>query len=605
MAGRITPEFRERLLARVDIVDVVGLRVELKKAGSLFKSCCPFHTEKSPSFVVTPDRQTYHCFGCGAHGNAIDFLIEHDRLNYPEAVEELARQVGMELPASDQPSNQGPDLGPIFAVLERAASAYRKQLHAIGKAAGAAAYLQRRGVDDAVTERFGIGYAPRGWDFLLRSLANSGAARDHLTDAGLLVERDHRYYDRFRDRIMFPIHDRRGRVLGFGGRVIGDGEPKYLNTPETPVFHKGRELYGLYQVQQALRLPPRLLVVEGYMDVIALAQFGIPYAVATLGTATTMEHVKRLLRGAPELVFCFDGDRAGRDAAWKALQTTLPLATGRQPIRFLFLPDGADPDTLVRTEGREAFERRIGQAMLLSDYMFEHLTARSDMASAEGRAKLDNDARALIGTMPAGTFRGLLEERLAELVGFGHRSQDGRRPRSLGLRRGPIGGTRALTPLRLALALLLDQPALARHVVELPADWQTANNQGVALLREMIDIVRAYPDITAAALCERWRDHEYESAIRRLSDSRLIAHIPFEGRRAEFVDALGCLNREAQRERRWRRICAARRNSPGDPTTTSDGATGVSGGDFPDRAADTATIGRDEDRAVGDFDKSV
>ncbi|HBG95423.1 MAG TPA: DNA primase, partial [Chromatiaceae bacterium] len=389
MAGLITAEFKERLLARIDIVDLVSARVELKKVGTQFKARCPFHTEKTPSFFVTPERQTYHCFGCGVHGNAIDFLIEYDRLDFREAIEELAHQAGIPLPESNQSPDQGPDLKPLYAMLERAALLFQQQLREHPDAARALDYLKRRGLSGEIAQRFSIGYAPPGWDFLLRSLGGSSTEQQQLLDVGLLAERDGRRYDRFRDRILFPIHDRRGRVIGFGGRVLGDAEPKYLNSPETPVFHKGRELYGLYQMQQAQRRPSRVLVVEGYLDAIALAQFDIPYAVATLGTATTPEHIKRLLRVAPELVFCFDGDRAGRKAAWKALQTALPLASGNQPIRFLFLPDGEDPDTLVRKEGRNAFEQRLTAATLLSDYLFEHLSAEIDLASAEGRAKLD------------------------------------------------------------------------------------------------------------------------------------------------------------------------------------------------------------------------
>ena len=561
MAHHITAEFKERLLSRIDIVDLIGQRVALKKSGKEFSACCPFHNEKTPSFTVSADKQFYHCFGCGAHGNAIDFLIEFDRLNFPEAVEELAQQVGMELPTSDQSFDKGPDLAPLYRILEQAANLYRRQLRDHPDAARAVDYLKQRGLSGEIVKRFGIGFAPPGWDFLLRALGTSRTDQDHLLGAGLLADRDGKRYDRFRDRILFPINDRRGRVIGFGGRVLGDGEPKYLNSPETPVFHKGRELYGLYEVQQVLRQPPRLLVVEGYMDVIALAQFDIPYAVATLGTATTPEHVKRLQRSAPELVFCFDGDRAGRGAAWKALQTALPLATGQQPIRFLFLPDGEDPDTLVRKEGRDAFERRLSDATLLSDFLFEHLAGDLDLTSAEGRAKLDVDARGLIQTMPAGTFRSLLEERLARMVGIGR--PPGGVPSRWPARRGyaaPGGATRAgstaqrLTPLRLAVALVLDQPALAHQASLQPPEWQALDNPGVVLLRELIETALAYPGITPASLCERWRGTEQESAIRRLSDSGLIAHIPAEGREAEFIGALAKLNRAVEEERRWRMI---------------------------------------------------
>ena len=583
MVGRVTPEFKERLLARVDIVDVVALRVPLKKAGALFKACCPFHNEKTPSFVVTPSRQTYHCFGCGAHGNAIDFLIEHDRLSFPEAVEELAQRAGLELPKDGQDAERGPDLAPIFAALERAALMYQRQLREHPDASGAVDYLKRRGLSGEIVKHFGIGFAPPGWDFLLARLGGNPRDLEHLIAAGLIAERDGKRYDRFRERIMFPIQDRRGRIIGFGGRVFGDGEPKYLNSPETPVFHKGRELYGLYQAQRAMRAPPRLLVVEGYMDVIALAQFDLPYAVATLGTATTPEHVKRLLRSAPELVFCFDGDRAGRTAAWKALQTALPLATGQQPIRFLFLPDGEDPDTLVRKEGRDAFEQRLGQATLLSDFLFEHLSAEVDLGSAEGRARLDSEARGLLQGMPTGTYRSLLEDRLSGLVGLGTRPQrqgSRQRPRWEG-RRGSLGaGAQRLTRLRLVIALLLDNPRLVRHIAEMPRDWEQSDKPGVALLRDIAAIAAAYPDITAAALCERWRDTEQESVIRRLSDSGLIDHIPQEGREAELIGALTEMNKEIERERRKRMILAAMRASGEDQGT--DGKTEAKDADGPD-----------------------
>lgn len=549
MAGLITAEFKERLLARIDIVDLVSARVELKKVGTQFKARCPFHTEKTPSFFVTPERQTYHCFGCGVHGNAIDFLIEYDRLDFREAIEELAHQAGLPLPESNQSPDQGPDLKPLYAMLERAALLFQQQLREHPDAARALDYLKRRGLSGEIAQRFSIGYAPPGWDFLLRSLGGSSTEQQQLLDVGLLAERDGRRYDRFRDRILFPIHDRRGRVIGFGGRVLGDAEPKYLNSPETPVFHKGRELYGLYQMQQAQRRPSRVLVVEGYLDAIALAQFDIPYAVATLGTATTPEHIKRLLRVAPELVFCFDGDRAGRKAAWKALQTALPLASGNQPIRFLFLPDGEDPDTLVRKEGRNAFEQRLTAATLLSDYLFEHLSAEIDLASAEGRAKLDAEARGLIQTMPANTFRGLLEKRLIEQVGFGTRPRMQQRVST-----AAGAGALVLTPIRLALALLLDQPSLAQHVVDQPADWKDLDSSGVTLLCELVDKALADPHISSAALCEHWRDHQYGAILHRLSDSRLIAHIPAQGREAEFIDILTRMNHEARREQRSRML---------------------------------------------------
>jgi DNA primase len=560
MVGRITPELKDQLLARTDIVEIVGLRVQLRKAGALYKACCPFHTEKTPSFVVTPARQTYHCFGCGAHGNAIDFLIEFDRLSFPEAVEELAQRAGMPLPA-DGIAPRGPDPKPLYALLEQAATLYCRALREHPARNPAVDYLQRRGLSGEVVERYGVGFAPAGWSFLLDALGRTPEQRKRLATAGLVSERDGRQYDRFRGRIMFPIRDRRGRVVGFGGRVLDDGEPKYLNSPETPVFVKGRELYGLFEGQQVLRKPPRMLLVEGYMDVIALAQFGIDYAVAALGTAATPEHIKRLLRSAPELVFCFDGDAAGRDAAWKALKTALPLATGQQPMRFLFLPDGEDPDTLVRREGKDGFEARLADAKLLSAFLFEHMASRHDPTTPEGRAGLADEVQGLLAGMPPGSYR---EQLTAELGR--HTGQPGMRVRVGGQvdggRRRPRSGRQSpqsLTPLRRAIALLLDDPSRAALVAERPADWRELDNPGISLLAQLVDIACAYPGITSATLVERWRGTEHERTVRRLSEPELIAPIPEEGRAHELAGTIDRLNRDmaAQRraaeiQRRWR-----------------------------------------------------
>lgn len=539
MAGKFPSDFRERLLERTDIADVVGARVQLKKAGGLLKGLCPFHSEKTPSFVVTPTRQTYHCFGCGAHGNAIDFLIEHDRLEFREAVDELAQQAGLELPSELDTAASGPNPKPYYEILEQAAALYRRQLRDHPQARRATEYLRGRGLSADVAARFGLGFAPPGWDFLLNQLGQRPESRALLERSGLIIERDNRRYDRFRDRVVFPIRDRRGRVIGFGGRLLDQGEPKYLNSPESLVFHKGRELYGLFEAQQASRQQPRLLVVEGYMDVIALAQFGIPYAVATLGTATTPEHLARLLRSAPELVFCFDGDRAGRQAAWKAVEHALPQASGRTPIRFLFLPEGEDPDSLIRQEGTAAFEHRLEQATLLSDFLFERLQADRDLNSDEGRASLDAAARPLLSKVPAGTFRDLLERRLAKLTGVASvpRRRFGPRPRT------PQAPTQ-LTPMRLAIALLLDDPSLAAHALEEPSDWREIDNLGVRLLGELLELIRERPDISPAVLREHWRDSEQAAIVSKLSNSALLAHIPPEGKAEELSGAIRRLNRE-------------------------------------------------------------
>jgi len=554
MAGRINSAFKSDLLARIDIVELINRQVPLKRAGALYSACCPFHDEKSPSFTVTPSRQTYHCFGCGAHGNAIDFLIEYNHLNFPEAVEELARQVGLEIPEDDgTPIPRAPDNRPLYALMEQAAQIYQGELRQHPQARRAVDYLKGRGLSGQIAAAFGLGYAPPSWDFLLGRLGRTEQDRAHLIQAGLVIEQDGKGYDRFRDRVIFPIRDRRGRVIGFGGRILGDGKPKYLNSPETPIFHKGRELYGLYQALKVHRQPERLLVVEGYLDVIALAQFGIDYAVATLGTATTPDHLRLLLPQAPELVFCFDGDRAGREAAWKALETCLPQASGQQEIRFLFVPEGEDPDTLVRKEGREAFEERLRQAKPLSDFLFEHLSKGIDLASLDGRARLGSRVTPLLASLPQGLLRDLLRDRLTRLVGVALPPLDAgtsRRPPSAGAsgrrRPGANSGPRpATTPLRLTIALLIQHPELATALAGLRAEWRHLDNPGVRLLEQVLAHLANQPELSSAALLEHWREEEGFNALCRLSDPRLLAHIPEEGLEPELTGAIHRLNQEA------------------------------------------------------------
>jgi len=547
MAGRIPPEFIDALLARTDIVDVVGSRVPLRRAGKDFQACCPFHNEKTPSFTVSPEKQFYHCFGCGAHGSAIGFLMEYDRRSFHEAVEELAHQAGMQVPGVGQQVQEGPDPGPLYALLEEVALLYRREL-ARPEARRALDYLHGRGVADDTGAAFGLGYAPPGWDFLQRTLGPD--ARERLVAGGLLVERDGKRYDRFRDRIMFPIRDRRGRVVGFGGRVLGTQAgveaPKYLNSPETPVFRKGRELYGLYEAQRAERRPARLLVVEGYMDVIALAQFGITYGVATLGTATSSEHVKLLLRTAPELVFCFDGDRAGRAAAWKAVETTLPLATGRQQVGFLFLPEGEDPDSLVRREGREGFEQRLGGATPLSGFLFDHLAAQVDLSSIDGRARLATLAKPLVDQIPPGPYHDMLGEHLAGLVGL-PRNRLNPRARSARPAVPRRGEPRRRPPKEwLAVALILQHPRLARVVPDMADDWKCLDKPGISLLCELVERIAAYPEITSGQLVHRLVNSVPDAYLARLTDPGLIADIPEEGREADLKGAIEALNLEAR-----------------------------------------------------------
>ncbi len=555
MAGRIPPEFIDALLARTDIVHLINSRVPLRKAGKEYQACCPFHDEKTPSFTVSPEKQFYHCFGCGAHGSAIGFLMEYERQEFHEAVEELAQQAGMEIPAAGEMVRAGPDPRPLYDLLDQAARLYRCQLRRHPAAPRAVDYLKGRGLTGEIAAAFGLGFAPPGWDFLLGTLGDSTQVRERLLQGGLVIEQDGKRYDRFRDRIMFPIRDRRGRVIGFGGRVLGDEKPKYLNSPETPVFHKGRELYGLYEAQQANRRLERLLVVEGYLDVIALAQFGITYAVATLGTATSAEHLQLLLRAAPELVFCFDGDRAGRAAAWKALETALPLATGRQQIGFLFLPEGDDPDTLIRRQGRAEFEQHLGTALPLSDFLFDRLTDQVDMSSLDGRARLATLAKPLLDKVPAGVFRDMLGTRLAELVGVARNRLDtgagaGRR------RAGPPELHRRLSREWLAVALVLQHPRLAARLPE-PDDWKTLDKPGLRLLSRLLERIAADPEITTGQLVhylDDSLDEDDRRYLNRLTDPALLAGIPEDGREADLLGAVAALNAEA-RDAESERLC--------------------------------------------------
>ena len=424
MAGLIPQSFIDDLLNRTDIVDVVSSRIQLKKSGKNHSACCPFHKEKTPSFTVSPDKQFYYCFGCGAGGNALGFIMDHDNLDFPQAVEELARAAGMEVPREDNRRGQKPRQpvdSPLYPLLSAAAEFYRQALRSHPARKAAVDYLKGRGLSGEIARDFGLGFAPPGWDNLGKHLANDSLQQKAMIDAGLLIENAEsgKRYDRFRDRVMFPIRDTRGRVIAFGGRVLGDDKPKYLNSPETPVFHKGQELYGLYEARKFNRNLEEIIVVEGYMDVIALAQQGLRNAVATLGTATSEEHLKRLFRVVPHVLFCFDGDQAGRKAAWRALESTLSSLQDGRRARFLFLPEGEDPDTLVRSEGTDAFRARINQhAQPLADYFFEQLSNEADPRSLEGKAHMVTLAAPLIEKIPGANLRALMRNRLKEITGL-------------------------------------------------------------------------------------------------------------------------------------------------------------------------------------------
>lgn len=423
MAGLIPQSFIDDLLDRLDIVDVVDSRVKLKKTGKNYSACCPFHDEKTPSFTVSPEKQFFYCFGCGASGNALGFIMDYERLSFPEATESLARLAGLEVPREVQTEAQQKreeEKRSIYTLLEKADLFYQQQLRHHPSKHLAVNYLKNRGLDGKTAKAYGVGFAPPGWDNLLKSLAQNDDDKHLLIEGGMLIhqEQEKKLYDRFRHRIMFPIRDTRGRVIGFGGRVLGDDKPKYLNSPETPVFHKGQELYGLYEARLAYRELPRLLVVEGYMDVVSLAQFGIRYGVATLGTACGPDHLDRAFKYTSEVVFCFDGDKAGRSAAHRALEASIECMTDGRTVKFLFLPENEDPDTLVRQIGPEKFERMIELAVPFEDYLFDAVADGLNIRTMEGRATFSKRAAPLLDRLPKGVFRELMFESLATRTGL-------------------------------------------------------------------------------------------------------------------------------------------------------------------------------------------
>jgi DNA primase len=516
----IPNDFIQTLLARIDIVDVIDRSVPVKKAGANYQACCPFHSEKTPSFTVSPSKQFYHCFGCGAHGTAIGFLMEHAGKSFPEAVEALARDAGIAVPHVESPGERErrEETVDVTATLLEAARFYRARLK---EAPNAIAYLKRRGLTGAVAAHFGIGYAPGGW----QNLAAAFAAYDHpaLDAAGLVVAGDGgKRYDRFRDRVMFPIHDIRGRVIGFGGRVLDHGEPKYLNSPETAVFSKGRELYGLYLARNAIRDAGRVLVVEGYMDVVALAQHGVDYAVATLGTSTTPAHAQKLFRLADLVVFCFDGDSAGRKAAWRALENTLPVLTDGKEARFLFLPDGQDPDDYIRAHGKAAMERAISGATPLSSYLLTELAARHPPQTAEGRAAFVAAARPFAGQIGAPVLHALVRRQIAELAGL---PEDQLRmllgsapdpaitaPRAQRPSAAPRGPARRPPSLvRAMLQGVLLEPGLARrHALPVIA----ANTPEAAAWRALVDFcVSAAAEPTTPSVIQHFAGSDHEAVL--------------------------------------------------------------------------------------------
>ena len=553
MAGRIPQSFIDDLTARADIVELIGSRVELKKAGREYRACCPFHNEKTPSFWVSPVKQFYHCFGCGAHGTALGFLMEYDKLSFPEAIEELASRLGLDVPreAGSQPDTAG-STAPLYDMNLRVAKYFASVLP---NDARAREYANKRGLTAETIDKFMIGFATNSWNEVLKRFGSKDADRKALSDCGLIIERERtdsrtldRHYDRFRDRLMFPIRDSRGRVLAFGGRIIDAGEPKYLNSPETMLFHKGRELYGLYEVRQSRATLKRLLVVEGYMDVARLHQAGVNYAVATLGTATTPEHLRRIFKLVNEVVFCFDGDKAGRAAAWRALGNALPEARDGRQIRFLFLPEGHDPDSLVGIEGREAFEKRLDGSLPLSEYLASALAEQTDLSHADGRAQFAELARPLVTKVAPGVYRDLLIDRLAESIkltsarlnqiwfnevtdtagnhlnsgGSSSRPSGSAGPSNLASRR-PRDGGGGKGLVTKAVKLVVHFPSIATKISGAQlTQLEMTDDLGSRFLFELLDQLQQDPAAHTAQLLERWRDRPEVTRMHALAGEEML-----------------------------------------------------------------------------------
>lgn len=547
--GLIPQNFLDDLVARTDIVELINARVPLKKAGKNYQACCPFHNEKSPSFTVSPQKQFYHCFGCSANGTALSFLMEYDRLEFVDAVEELARLHGVEVPREGG-DNRGPQSGQLKSLhelMEQTSQFFQQQLR---KHQPAVDYLKQRGIDGSTAKTFGMGYAPNSWDGLIHALASNNEIQKQLITTGMLIEKDQtsggtrNAYDRFRDRIMFPIRDTRGRVIAFGGRVMGDEKPKYLNSPETPLFHKGKELYGLYEVRQALREIPRLLVVEGYMDVIALAQHGIPYAVATLGTALTEDHISPLFRATAEVVFCFDGDAAGRRAASKALEVCLPAMKDGRQVKFLFLPDGEDPDSLVREKGQEHFEQAVLNAMPLSTFLIQTVSEGIQLNSIDGRARLVEMARPWLAKIPVGVFRNLLSEELAnraqvkslELLRNNPGANDRPQRKSKPM---PTDGRLSVT--QRALATLLHNP-LAASEVQIPSDIALSDDPALTVLAELHARAAISKPNTGQLLESMRANQRYFERLKELVAQTTHLH----SSAAEYTEALQKIDKDLQ-----------------------------------------------------------
>jgi DNA primase len=550
MSGHIPQSFIEDLLTRVDIAEVIGGRISLRRAGANFIARCPFHTEKSPSFTVSPTKQFYHCFGCGATGDAIKFLTEYEGLHFVEAVETLASRVGLTVPAEkSEEQTTSTRYAALYTILSEASQFYREQLRKHPAAKRAHDYLKSRGITGEIAKQFGLGFAPSAWDTLVKQLGSKPERVKDLISAGLVIQKEEgRYYDRFRERILFPIRDRRGRVVGFGGRIISkEGEPKYLNSPETPVFNKGSELYGLYEARTQNRSLSNLLVVEGYLDVVSLAQFGVKNSVAALGTSLTDKHIKVLFNQVSEVVFCFDGDNAGKAAAKRCLPLILPHMKEGRRVKFMILPEGEDPDSYIQKEGPVAFLDRVQRASTLSDFLFESFSAGLDLTHLDNRAQLVTLTKPLIGLLPNGVFQQMMYDRLAELTHVDSAVVQGKRPAAKWTGPKVRGNTPQVLPpnpaIRAAAMLLKNRELLA--LIQGVDEFSTADTPGTRLLCAIIKILQGDQDISAEEMVEKLTpDCIGQFTLKELQG--ISDAIPEAGIQQEFLGALHRLRERAK-----------------------------------------------------------
>ncbi len=550
MAGRIPPEFISELLARVDLAQVIGQHIQLKKAGREHKACCPFHQEKTPSFTVTT-KGFYHCFGCGANGSAIGFLMEYTRCSFVDAVEDLARQVGMTVPRDARAQARQESQEPLYECMQQANRYYQEMLR---KSDPAKEYARSRGLSGQICKEYQIGYAPAGYENVEKRLAGK-FDRALLIKAGLLTKNDkRRVYDRFRNRLMFPIRDTRGRTVGFGGRVLEDQDtPKYINSPETPLFHKGRVLYGLYELQQRRGNLDQLVVTEGYMDVVSLAEAGVSNVVATLGTATTEDHLRQMGRFCRKFVFCFDGDDAGRAAGWRALEHILPVLRDGDEVRFAHLPEKEDPDSYIRNHGREVWQEFLSQSVLLEDYFFSQLTRDLDLEKLTDRSKLVQKARPLLSSMADSAFRDLMMNQLGELTDLTRnqlRISSKTTERQLAAQQGPKPSVGRPTRIRKMIRMLLEHPELAVQAQSsLLQSLDALKKPGMELFAEMVDLAQGVADVNTGGMIEAIRasrGEEDAQHLTRLLDWRPagLDGVSAKGRLQNFEAGLRILQKE-------------------------------------------------------------